>query len=143
MKFVRQLSRRRADRPPNISQTIFFPFYAEGRPSFGRFHGLHRSETKTPVPAARARMPQITVKNGRSKLPRVSLMLLTLITPQRDFILSLFSSFRGAVLSRAESKKAPPSFLRFNFGRYTFQKRPVVTRGEDVRRLLGIVLNTL
>jgi hypothetical protein len=41
----------------------------------------------------RRRTPQITVKNGRPKLPCVSLMLLTLITSEWDLILSLFLPF--------------------------------------------------
>lgn len=53
------------------------------------------------------RMPQITVKNGRPKLPRVFLMLLTLITSELDPAFSLFSLF----LRRQGLRKNPRFFL--------------------------------
>lgn len=61
-------------------------------------------------------MPQITVKNDRPKLPRVFLILLTLITPELDpcpfIVLAVFYVGRG-------SEESTILFMRFNFDRYT------------------------
>lgn len=96
------------------------------------------------------------MKNGRSKLPHVSLMLLALITPTEGFysfivLVILRRGFVAAARSNARSLPSPSTFLRFNFGRYTFKASsefPVPAlcacseRGWKHRRLLGIVLNT-
>ena len=74
-----------------------------------------------------ARMPQISMKNGRSKLPRVSLMLLALITPTKGFysfivLVILRRGFVTVARRECSSLFLPRSpFLRFNFGRYTFK----------------------
>lgn len=59
-----------------------------------RFHGCTVAKWRRQFERTNAtRIPQITVKNGRPKLPRVFLMLLTLITSELDPALSLFSLF--------------------------------------------------
>jgi len=90
--------------PPVLPVQNFQPF-AQGS-HLSPFSQLRRGKMKTPIRADRRRRTlQITVKNGRPKLPCVSLMLLTLITSEWDLILSLFSpflrrrGFEGKILS--------------------------------------------
>lgn len=91
-----------------------------------RFHSCTVAKWSSPI-RARAdatRIPQITVKNSRPKLPRVFLMLLTLITSEWDPALSLFWPF----LRRRGLRKNPRFFLWFNFERYTFSRRGEISR---------------
>ena len=96
--------------------------------------------------------PQISMKNGRSKLPGVSLMLPALITPTKRILFFHCSRHFTPRFCHGGSPTSCP-FLRFNFGRYTFKASsefPVPAaasalagrRGRKHRRLLGIVLNT-